>query len=91
MRFVAIASVTLLFNYYLFGSRSIYLPTVGFSCTALFSDESKVLIAFITKDISAMRVLSNNPTDFLLTDTVITDTEWLLVNSVIITAKDRPR
>lgn len=33
------------------------LPTVGFSLTALFKDDSNVLIAFMTKDISAMRVL----------------------------------
>ena len=35
------------------------LPTVGFSLTALFKDDSNVLIAFITKDISAMRDLWN--------------------------------
>lgn len=34
-----------------------HLPTVGFSLTALFKDDSNVLIAFMTKDISAMRVL----------------------------------
>ena len=37
--------------------RTKRLPTVGFSLTALFKDDSNVLIAFMTKDISAMRVL----------------------------------